>query len=733
MKRKSVAVLPGDGIGPEVLDAALPVLDVLGVPIDLKFGDIGWECWKTEGSPVPDRTWNLINQTDAVLLGATTSKPAREAYDELAPSLREQSPDYTSPIIQLRQRLDLYANLRPVESFLGGGTPYRFCIVRENTEGLYAGLDFTDLPDQLWPLVKDHPNVGLSSDQAASATIRLQTSHGVERILRFAFETARQHNYGRVTLADKPNVLRRSSAFVRQHLEVVAADYPEIEHEILNVDAVALWMVRRPERFGVIVAENMFGDILSDLGAGVMGGLGLAPSGNFGQNGSYFEPVHGSAPGMAGQQRANPAATILTIGMLLQHLGFHDASENLGEAVRDVVRRRDRLTYDLGGAATTKSSARAVIQSCAKTKDRSNRTATVITVGDELLRGDILDANSAATSKSLLDYGVSTRQQQSVGDDEAAICDAVRSSLGRDDFIFVIGGLGPTSDDVTRSAVAKSVSSPLVLREEAWQAVVDRLVRFGVSVHEDNQRQAQFPENAELIPNSNGTAWGCYVRTGSTVVVMLPGPPKECQPMLEAVLSDQLCQPIPQSNALLFRRTLGLIEADAAALVDQAMNGSGIRANKPSYRWHYPFVDIRIECSLESTENLASVLDTVLEGHIVTDRERTATEELGVLLGQLDIGLEIDDKLTGGAFSRDVGNHSQNLQQRSIRVELVGSWSHDPADYTGTVTARCTIHRTNLDPITRELTIPNRGPEVIEYFSQFAAWTINHHLTKGRS
>lgn len=203
--------------------------------------------------------------------------------------------------------------------------------------------------------------------------------------------------------------------------------------------------------------------------------------------------------------------------------------------------------------------------------------------------------------------------------------------------------------------------------------------------------------------------------------------------MLEAVLSDQLCQPIPQSNALLFRRTLGLIEADAAALVDQAMNGSGIRANKPSYRWHYPFVDIRIECSLESTENLASVLDTVLEGHIVTDRERTATEELGVLLGQLDIGLEIDDKLTGGAFSRDVGNHSQNLQQRSIRVELVGSWSHDPADYTGTVSARCTIHRTNLDPITRELTIPNRGPEVIEYFSQFAAWTINHHLTKERS
>ncbi|MFD1271368.1 isocitrate/isopropylmalate dehydrogenase family protein [Streptomyces kaempferi] len=339
MNRKTVAVLPGDGIGPEVLDAALPVIETLGLPVDLEFGDIGWEYWRTEGNPVPDRTWDLIGRSDAVLLGATTSKPRREALAELAPELRASAPQYISPIIQLRQRLDLFANLRPVENYLGGGTPYRFCVVRENTEGLYAGLDWNHVPDEMWPLVADHPNVRRSGRQGATASVRLQTSHGLDRILRFAFETARGHGHERVTLADKPNVLRHSSAYVLERLEAIAADYPEIPFEVLNVDAVALWMARRPERFGVIVAENMFGDILSDLGGGVMGGLGLAPSANIGETGNYFEPVHGSAPAMAGHGRANPAAAFLTIGLLLEHLGFEHEARGVRDAVRHVTRR----------------------------------------------------------------------------------------------------------------------------------------------------------------------------------------------------------------------------------------------------------------------------------------------------------------------------------------------------------------------------------------------------------
>ncbi|MDO0929480.1 isocitrate/isopropylmalate family dehydrogenase [Streptomyces sp. TG1A-8] len=497
MTSKTVAVLPGDGIGPEVLDAALPVIDALGLPVTLEHGDIGWECWRTEGDPVPRRTWDLIGRSDAVLLGATTSKPGREALADLGPGLRERAPAYVSPIIQLRQRLDLFANLRPVENHLGG-TPYRFCVVRENTEGLYAGLDWDRVPEELWPLVAGHPNARRSGRDATTASVRMLTGHGLDRILRFAFEHARAHAHHRVTFADKPNVLRHSSAFARGRLEEIAAEYPEIEYEILNVDAVALWMTRRPERFGVVVAENMFGDILSDLGGGVMGGLGLAPSANIGENGNYFEPVHGSAPALAGTGRANPLAAFLTIGLLLEHLGFGEAAGEVRSAVSHVTRRRDRVTYDLGGTATTAECAASVLDAC-RAVPRAHSGA-VVTVGDELLRAALEDTNAGEASRRLAARGVPVRIRHTVGDDEAAIADAVRASVGRDDVVVVIGGLGPTSDDVTRAGVARALGLPLEHRESAWQAVVERLTRFRVAVHEDNRRQALFPAARTCCP-----------------------------------------------------------------------------------------------------------------------------------------------------------------------------------------------------------------------------------------
>lgn len=296
---KSVAVLPGDGIGPEVTSAALDVLDRLGLPLDLRFGEIGWECWRQEGNPVPARTWKLLEETDTCLLGAITSKPLREAEAELPDDLRGTGLTFVSPVIQLRQRLSLYANVRPVVDLVDGR--FDFTVIRENTEGLYAGYDFHGLEEALWNVVRDHPNAQASGPDASSVTLRLQTRFGMDRLLRHGFEYARSHGYDRLTLVDKPNVLRHSSNHLRERLELIAAEHPEIETEILNVDAVALWLVRRPERFGVLVAENMFGDILSDLGAGVMGGLGLAPSGNVGDHGSYFEPVHGSAPAWPGR------------------------------------------------------------------------------------------------------------------------------------------------------------------------------------------------------------------------------------------------------------------------------------------------------------------------------------------------------------------------------------------------------------------------------------------------
>ena len=355
---KSVAVLPGDGIGPEVVEAALETVATLNLPLAFRFGDVGWGPWQQEGETVPERTWKLLEETDTCLLGAVTSQPLREAEAALPPELQGAGRAFVSPVVQLRQRLGLYANVRPVADLRE--QRFRFTVIRENTEGLYAGFDQHGVDGPLWDLVRRHPNAAASGPEGTSVTLRLQTRSGVDRLLRYGFEHARRHGFRRLTLADKPNVLRHSGNHLRERLETIAAQYPDIEAEILNVDAVALWMVRRPERFGVVVAENMFGDILSDLGAGVMGGLGLASSGNIGEHGSYFEPVHGSAPGMAGQGRANPLATLLTVAQMLDHLDLAVPAGELRAAVTAVVRAATTVTYDLGGTAGTRAGAAAV-------------------------------------------------------------------------------------------------------------------------------------------------------------------------------------------------------------------------------------------------------------------------------------------------------------------------------------------------------------------------------------
>jgi len=354
-----IAVLPGDGIGTEVVEAALPVIGKVGLEWNLEFGDVGWQCWRSDGDPVPDATWKLLERSDSCLLGAITSKPAREAELELPAALQGLDRQFLSPVIQLRQRLGLYANVRPVADMHEGR--FNFAVIRENTEGLYAGFDYHGLRAPLWELVNDHPNAAQSGAEDTSVTLRLQTRVGIDRLLRYGFEYAIEHQHRLLTVADKPNVLRSSSNFLRSRLELIAEEYPGVETEILNVDALALWMVRRPERFGVIVAENMFGDILSDLGAGVMGGLGLASSANIGDSGSYFEPVHGSAPAMAGLSRANPFAMILTIAQLAEHLGYTEEAGRIRASVRTVVAEATALTYDLGGRASTREAAQAVM------------------------------------------------------------------------------------------------------------------------------------------------------------------------------------------------------------------------------------------------------------------------------------------------------------------------------------------------------------------------------------
>jgi len=358
-----IAVLPGDGIGQEVIDAAIPVFKALNVPVELKFGDIGWSFWQTEGEPIPARTWQLIKEADTVLLGAITSKPAREAKNELTANLQKNSPDYLSPIIQLRQQLELFANVRPCYSLLERENPFNFCIIRENTEGLYAGFDFHPSPPELKTLLEQNARWKNVAMDDLSCTLRLQSLHGMQRLFNYAFDYASKNNMKRVSFADKPNVLRQSSAFAREIFEGIAASYPTIEADILNVDALALWLIRRPEDFGVIVAENMFGDILSDVGAGVMGGLGVAPSANIGLNRAYFEPVHGSGPRLQ-KNTANPSAMFLTISMLLDYFDYYEQAHTIRKAVKNALNCGQSLTYDLGGKASTQDLATTIIELC---------------------------------------------------------------------------------------------------------------------------------------------------------------------------------------------------------------------------------------------------------------------------------------------------------------------------------------------------------------------------------
>ncbi|MCA0402952.1 MAG: isocitrate/isopropylmalate dehydrogenase family protein [Proteobacteria bacterium] len=365
IKKIRIAVLPGDGIGAEVCLAALPLFKVLDIPVELILGDIGWRFWQEEGTPIPTRTWELIKDADATLVGAITSKPEYEAKKELRTDLQNKGLAYISPLIQMRQKLDLFANIRPCFNIQNKEKAFNCCIIRENTEGLYAGFDYYPLPQAIKGLFKeDSPYQKIPNDEL-SCSLRLQSKQGLLRLFNFAFAFARKEGLNQVTFADKPNVLRQSSAFARVLFESVAANYSDIGANILNVDAVALWLVRSPEKFGVITAENMFGDILSDVAAGVMGGLGCAPSANIGTKNCYFEPVHGSAPGME-PNKASPVAMFLTVALLLKQFAFYKEALIVENAVRAIINEGRILTYDLGGKASLIEMATAIIEACEK-------------------------------------------------------------------------------------------------------------------------------------------------------------------------------------------------------------------------------------------------------------------------------------------------------------------------------------------------------------------------------
>jgi isocitrate/isopropylmalate dehydrogenase len=359
--RHRIAWLPGDGIGPEVCDAARLVLDAAGLDADYIHGDIGWEFWCKEGDPLPQRTLDLLHDTDCAFFGAITSKPSGDAARELAPELQSRRPTYRSPIVRMRQLLDLYICLRPCKAFPGNPLNYRegidVVIFRENTEGMYIGVEFARVPEQM---------LGMPAMQAvppdAAISIRSITHHASRRIVEAGFQYARRHGRRKVTAVHKANVLRATCGVFLEAAKEVAAAYPEIEFETANVDAMCMWLLKNPLNYEVIVTTNLFGDILSDLCSQLMGGMGFGYSGNIGATYAVFEPTHGSAPKYAGMGKVNPLAAILAAGMMAEWLGEPEIARRMERAVAEVVRQGAVRTYDLGGTASTMDVARSVAE-----------------------------------------------------------------------------------------------------------------------------------------------------------------------------------------------------------------------------------------------------------------------------------------------------------------------------------------------------------------------------------
>jgi isocitrate dehydrogenase (NAD+) len=330
MSGTTVTLIPGDGIGPEVTAATLRVLEAAGADLEWERHAAGAEAVERCGEPLPAAVLESIRRNGVALKGPVTTPVGK---------------GFQSVNVQLRQKLDLYANLRPVRSL--PSVPARFegvdlVVVRENTEGLYKGLEHEVVPGVV-------------------ESLKIITAAASTRIARFAFDYARANGRKRLTAVHKANIMKLSDGLFLSCFREVAAEYPELEADDRIIDNLCMQLVLQPERFDVLVLENLYGDIVSDLCAGLVGGLGLVPGANLGDGVAVFEAVHGSAPDIAGQNIANPLALIRSAILMLRHLGMDDVAERVRGALRAVIVERRIMTRDLGGTATTSGFADAVV------------------------------------------------------------------------------------------------------------------------------------------------------------------------------------------------------------------------------------------------------------------------------------------------------------------------------------------------------------------------------------
>ncbi|MGO2127506.1 MAG: isocitrate dehydrogenase [Pseudoalteromonas prydzensis] len=332
MAKQTITVIKGDGIGPSIIDSALEILTAAGCDFDYEFVDAGLAALEKTGELLPQDTIDTIARNKITLKGPLTT-PVGEGF--------------TSINVTLRKQFGLYANVRPVKSFVGTKARYEdidIITVRENTQGMYSGLGQVT-----------------SEDGNEAQAMSMITREGAEKIVTFAYELAVREGRKKVTAVHKANILKSTSGLFLKVAREVAERYPEIESTEMIVDATCMKLVMNPEEFDVIVTTNLFGDILSDLCAGLVGGLGMAPGANIGEDAAIFEAVHGSAPDIAGKNLANPTSVILASIQMLEHLEMGDTAERIRSAVADVIKTGDRTTRDLGGSHGTTDFTQAVI------------------------------------------------------------------------------------------------------------------------------------------------------------------------------------------------------------------------------------------------------------------------------------------------------------------------------------------------------------------------------------
>jgi molybdenum cofactor synthesis domain-containing protein len=558
---------------------------------------------------------------------------------------------------------------------------------------------------------------------------------GLKRLFKYAFEYAHEHDFKKITFADKPNVMRKSGFFAKKILDQVSKNYPHISFEILNVDAVGLWMVKSPEKFGVIVAENMFGDILSDVGAGVMGGLGFAPSANIGNNFAYFEPVHGSAPAHAGLNKANPSAMFLTIALMLRHFLYNKEADQIEKAVFAVVQENKYVTYDLGGNASTKEMANRIIHNI-KHGIGSLKNISFIATGNELVKGEILDTNSQYFSKKCHGLNMNIISQQIITDDKSKIKECILSKLKDNQAIIICGGLGPTSDDKTRYAVAEIAKRELNYNEHVWNYINNRLITFGIAVHQSNRKQALFPNGSEIIENPNGTAYGFKLLIDSQkIIYVLPGPPKECRPMFDNFVLPDLIQNgyQKQNSKHITYKMLGVIESDIADDIDDIVSNLNVET---AYRWNYPYLDIKLNVFDINIKEIMLLIEEKYSGFIISKNDLSASDQLSQVLCEKNIPKDfmIQDNLTRGELLTRIDNLKGNdfhylsdLQSEYIYPCIIFNGLdeyHQKKSFTGKTYLSCKIIKEGNEVYSNEVYIPFRDEDVIEYAFEYASFQI---------